>query len=150
MVPIYVEHWEDNLQNLPQFWTSFNIGGRMKLNHSFFRVSKSSKDQKKRSSPKLEEFLSTKSSEDQTKSSKIIQRSDADHSRIIGGYIPPGFGTPAYLPRKQISLPLTQSISKTPPLSLNLKSQGKNLCFQPNRIRATLKKNIAIKNPNSM
>ena len=63
-------------------------------------------NEKKRSSPKIEEFLSSKASEDQ-KNSKIIQRSDADHSQIIGGgvqmqtivklfggYIPPGFRHP--------------------------------------------------------
>ena len=40
---------------------------------------------KKRSSPKIEEYLSPTSSEDQKKNPKIIQRSDADHSQIIGG-----------------------------------------------------------------
>ena len=55
----------------------------MKLDHYFFYVSKSREDQK-RSSPRLEEFFSPKSSEDQKKSPKIIQRSNADHSQIIG------------------------------------------------------------------
>ena len=73
---------------------------------------------KKRSSSVIAEFLSPKASEDQ-KSPKIIQRSDADHSQIIGEdadanhsqiiggdavkllgeiYPPisPGFGTPDY------------------------------------------------------
>ena len=62
-----------------------------------FLYPKSSEDQKKRSSPKLEQFLSPKTSEDQ-KSPKINQRSDADHSQIIGRIyppIPPGFGAPA-------------------------------------------------------
>ena len=39
---------------------------------------------KKKSSPKIEEFLSPKARKDQ-KNSKIIQRSDADHNQIIGG-----------------------------------------------------------------
>ena len=87
----------------------------MKLDHAFFHVNqiwqtsnmllgKSSEDQKKiftenwkvfvpnlsekqkkkRSSPEIEESLSPKSREDQ-KGPNIIQRSDADHSSIIGG-----------------------------------------------------------------
>ena len=75
----------------------------MKLDHYFFHVGKSSEYQK-RSSPKIEEFLSPKSSEDQKKVfvknwrnlvpevkwwskkvQKIIQHSDADHSQMIGG-----------------------------------------------------------------
>ena len=60
-------------------------------------LSKSSKDQKKRSSPKVEEFLPPKSSEGQKKSPKIIQRLNADHSQItvgdavklLGGIYPP-------------------------------------------------------------
>ena len=49
----------------------------MNLNHNFFQVSKLSEDQKKRSSPKLEDFFFLNSSED--------QRSDAGQSQIIGG-----------------------------------------------------------------
>ena len=78
----------------------------MKLNRYCFHVSISSEDQKKkdftenlksfcpqnqvktekkrRSSPKIEEFLSPKASEDQ-KIPKINQRSDADQSQIIEG-----------------------------------------------------------------
>ena len=72
--------------NLPQLCRISDIGG-MNLNHNFFHVSKFSEDQKKRSSPKIEAFLSPKSRKDQNKGPNIIQRSDADvnHSQIIGG-----------------------------------------------------------------
>ena len=58
----------------------------MKLEHDFFHVSKLSENQKKekRSSPKIEKFLSVKSRKDQNKGPHIIQRSDADRSQIIG------------------------------------------------------------------
>ena len=63
---------------------------------------------KKRSFPKIEEFLSPKASEDQKKIQKSTSAFDADHSQIIGGMqsnywgdavkllgdiSPPGFGT---------------------------------------------------------
>ena len=69
----------------------------MNLDHNFFHVSKLSEDQKKRSSPKLEDFFSPNSSEDQKKrsspklkdffssNSSQDQRSDAGRSQIIGG-----------------------------------------------------------------
>ena len=77
----------DNLQFYPNF-DLFSTLKWMKLDRYFFHVSKSSEGKKRR-----------KSSEDQ-KSPKIIQRSDADHSQIIGGDISllsplPGFGIPA-------------------------------------------------------
>ena len=79
----------------------------MKLDPYFFHESKSSEDQKKRSSQQIEEFLFPKTYEDQnkkffsenwrvfvpeikwrpTKTAKIIQRSDADQSQIIGGLL---------------------------------------------------------------
>ena len=66
VVPIYVEHWGDNCDFF-QFCRIFNIGG-MKLDQKFFYVSKLSEDQKeKRSSSKVEEFLSPNLSEDQKK-----------------------------------------------------------------------------------
>ena len=76
----------DNLQFYPNFALFSTLGGD-EAQPLFFHVSKSSEDQtnKKKPSPKIEEFLSPKSSEDQTESPKIIQRSDADHSQIIGG-----------------------------------------------------------------
>ena len=77
-MPIYVEHWAGQFAILPQFCPIFNIGG-MKLDHYFFHVSKSSEDQKKRSSPKLEEFLSPKSSEIQKK----VQRSSSAQMQTI-------------------------------------------------------------------
>ena len=55
---------------------------------------------KKRSSPEFEEFLSPKSSEEvKTKrkrpKTKALQRSNPDHSQIIGGiYLPPGISRP--------------------------------------------------------
>ena len=52
----------------------------------FFYISKLSEDQKQRSSPKIEEFLTLKSSDGQ-KSPKTIHRSDADHSQIIGEWM---------------------------------------------------------------
>ena len=129
MVPIYVEYWGDNLQILPQFCTIFNIGGGIKLNHSFFHVSKSSEGQKKGLHQNLKNFCPR----NQVKTKQKVQRSSSAQMqtivKLLGDISPPGFGTLAYLPRKQISLPLTQSICKTPPLSLNPKPQGKNLCF---------------------
>ena len=49
----------------------------MNLDHDFFQVSKLRKDQKKRSSPKMEHFFSANSSGD--------LRSDAHQSQIVGG-----------------------------------------------------------------
>ena len=73
----------DNLQ----FYTNFSLFstlGVMKFDHDCFHVSKLSEDPpKKRSSPEIEEYLSPTSLEDQ--GPNIIQRSDADHSPIIGG-----------------------------------------------------------------
>ena len=63
--------------NFTPFCPSLNIGG-MKLDH-FFHASKSSEDQKKKSSPKLEEFLSPKLSEDQKK----VQRSSSSQMQTI-------------------------------------------------------------------
>ena len=59
----------DDLQFYPNFALFSRLGG-MKLDHYFFHVSKSSADQKKRSSRKIEEFLSPKSSKDQKKKFK--------------------------------------------------------------------------------
>ena len=82
----------------------------MNLDHDFFLVSKSSEDQKKRSSPKMDHVFSPNSSGDLRSGahqSQIIGRNaDEDHTQISGGdtvkllegYIPsspPGFGTPA-------------------------------------------------------
>ena len=66
-VPIFAEHWGgDNLQFYPNFALFSTLGG-MNLDHDFFQVSKLSEDQKKRSSQKLERFLSPNSGEDQKK-----------------------------------------------------------------------------------
>ena len=96
----------------------------MNLDHDFFQVSKLSEDQKmehffpqiqvktkkKRSSPKMEHFLSPNSGgdlrSDPHQSQIIGGDADEDHTQIIegdtvkllGGYTPnppPGFGTPA-------------------------------------------------------
>ena len=57
----------------------------MNLDHNFLQVSKLSEDQKKRSSPKMEDFFPPNSSEDQKPVPNTIQRSDADQNQIIGG-----------------------------------------------------------------
>ena len=105
-MPIFVEHWGNILQFYPNFALFSTLGG-MNLYHNFFQVRKFSEDQKKRSSPKLEEFFSPTSSEDQKTAPNVIQPSDADQSQIIGGGVkmytiiklfggcPSGFGTPA-------------------------------------------------------
>ena len=150
-VPIFVEHWGDNLQFYPNFALFSTLGG-MSLDQDFFQVSK--KKRKKRSSPKMEPFFpqiqmnskkkvlhqkwstffSPNSDENQKKKKVFIKKgtlffpefkgrpalrrtpesnywgdADIDHtqiiggiqsnywggySQIIGGYIPPGFGTP--------------------------------------------------------
>ena len=43
-VPIFVEHWGDNLQFYPNF-ALFTTLGRMKLDHDFVQVSKLREDQ---------------------------------------------------------------------------------------------------------
>ena len=89
----------------------------MKLDHYFFTWSKSSEDQKKKS-PKLSEdqtkglyqklksFCPRNLVQTKTKSPKIIQHPDADHSQIIGRDISsptPGFWHPK-LPIKIIKI----------------------------------------------
>ena len=107
-MPISVEHW---VAILPQFCPILNTGG-MKLEHYFFHASKSSEDRKKKSSPKIEEFLSPKSSDGQ----KHVQRpSSAQMQTIVKllgrmqsnyqvGYILPGFGTPVGVDRIKADL----------------------------------------------
>ena len=68
----------DNLQFYSNFALFSTLGG-MNLDHDFFQVSKLSVDQKKRSSPKLEEFFP------KFKWCRPISSdSDADQSQIIG------------------------------------------------------------------
>ena len=76
VVQIFVEHWGDNSQFFPNF-ALFPTLGEMNLDQDFFQVSKLSKDQKKRSSPEMENFFSPNSSTDLP--------SDAHQSQIIGG-----------------------------------------------------------------
>ena len=66
-VPIFIEHWEDNLQFYPNFALFSALGG-MNLDHDFVQVSKLSEDQKKRSLPKMKHFTPS-SGEDQKKRS---------------------------------------------------------------------------------
>ena len=73
-VPIFVEHWGDNLQFYPNFSIFSTLGG-MNLDHDFVQVSKL----------KNRRLFFPNSSEDQTAAPNIIQRSDADQSQIIGG-----------------------------------------------------------------
>ena len=53
----------------------------MKLDHHCFQVSKLREDQKKRSSPKIQEFFFPESRENQKK----VQGTDVDQCQIIGG-----------------------------------------------------------------
>ena len=108
VVPIYFEHWEDNLQFYPNFALLSTLQG-MKLNHYFFHEANQVNNRKKKDLHRKLSFC-LRSQVKTKKSPKIIQRSDADHSQIIvggdtvkllGEYIhpsPPGFGTPAYKP----------------------------------------------------
>ena len=110
---IYVEHWGEIICNFTPILPHFQHWGD-EARQLFFSRKQIKQKPKKRSSPKIEQFLFPKSSEDQTKSPKNIKRYDADHSQIIGrdadadhsqiiggdavkllgGYIPPsGFGT---------------------------------------------------------
>ena len=78
----------------------------MNLDQDFFQVSKLSEDQKKRSLLEMEHFfspnLSTNLRSDAHQSQIIGGDADKDHTQIVGGYtvkllggyIPPGFGTP--------------------------------------------------------
>ena len=87
----------------------------MKHDHYCFHVSKSSEDQKKglhgkfeeflspklsedqkkkTFSPKIEEFLSPKASKDQTKVQRSSNAQMQTIVKLLGEYIPPGFGTP--------------------------------------------------------
>ena len=69
----------DNLQFCP----IFNFGG-MKLDHDFFHVSKLSEDQKKVFTGNWRVFVPEITWRSKN-GPNIIQRSDADHSPIIGG-----------------------------------------------------------------
>ena len=83
-VPIFVEHWGDNLQ----FYPIFSIGG-MSLDHDFVQVSKLREDQKKKLftkngtlfSPNLNGDLCS----DADHSQNIGRDADVDHTQIIGG-----------------------------------------------------------------
>ena len=55
-VPIFVEHWRDNLLFYPNFALFLTLEG-MNLHHDFVQVSKLSEDHKKRPSPKMEHFF---------------------------------------------------------------------------------------------
>ena len=94
----------DNLQFYPNFAQFSTLGG-IKLDYGFFHVSNSSEDQKKKTGlpQNLKSFCPRNKVKTKNKRPKIIQRSDVDHSQIIGdmqsnyweGYItPPGVGTP--------------------------------------------------------
>ena len=63
---MFVKHWGGHFAILPQFYPIFNIG-RMNLDHDLFQVSKLSEDQKKSSSPNIEELFSRNLSKDQKK-----------------------------------------------------------------------------------
>ena len=109
-VPIFVEHWGDNLQFYPNFALFSTLGG-MNLDHDFVQVSKLSKNQKKTKFFTTNETLFSPNSSGQLRSnahqSQIIGgNADVDHSetirghtaKLLGGYIPlspPGFGIPA-------------------------------------------------------
>ena len=93
--------------NFPHFLPYFQHWG-IEFDHDFFYVSKLSEDQKKSLHQKLKSFC-PRNHVKTKKGPNIIQRSDADHSHIIGGMQsnycgecipppPPGFGTPAYRP----------------------------------------------------
>ena len=98
MVPIYVEHWGDNLQFYPNFALISTSG--LRLDHYCFDLktkkrsspkietflsAKSSDDQKKRSSPKIEEYLSPTSSEDQKKIQRSFSAQMQTTVKLLGG-----------------------------------------------------------------
>ena len=68
-VPIFVEHWGGIICYFVPILTDFQQWGGMNLDHDNFQVSKLSEDQKKSSSPNIEELFSRNLSEDQNKKS---------------------------------------------------------------------------------
>ena len=88
----------------------------MNLDHNFIQVSKLSEDQKKRSSPNLNNFFPRiqvkTSAQIQTRVKLLGGDADVDHTQIIGGdtvkslggICPPGFGTLVSNQISQISL----------------------------------------------
>ena len=46
-VPIFAEHWGNNLQFYPNFAIFSTLGGGMNFDHGFVQVNKLSEDQKK-------------------------------------------------------------------------------------------------------
>ena len=79
---IFVEHWGDNLQFFPNF-ALFSTLGEMNLDHGFFQVCKVSEDQKKRSSPKLEDFFPRTQLENCAQMQIIRGDAYEDHTQII-------------------------------------------------------------------
>ena len=74
-VPIFVEHWGNNLQFYPNFALFSTLGG-MNLVHDFVQVSRLSEDQKKGLHQKRNSF---------SLNSREHLRPDAHQSQIIGG-----------------------------------------------------------------
>ena len=88
----------------------------MNLDHDFVQVSKLSEDQKKvftkngtlfflkiqvktkkkRSLPKMEHIFLPNSSEHLRSDAHQSQTIGGDTAKLLGGYIPPGFGTPVH------------------------------------------------------
>ena len=109
VVPIFVEHWGDNLQFYPNFALFSTLGG-INLDHDFVQVWKFSEDQKKkRSSSKIEQFfpqiqVKTKKKRSSTKIPHFfpqfslrctpIQIIGGNTAKSLGGYIPPLFQNP--------------------------------------------------------
>ena len=104
VVPIYVEHWGGIICNFTPILPYFQHWGDEARQLFFFHVNQEKTKKKvftenwsvfvpenewrpkqKKASPKIEKFLSPKSSKHHKKTPKIIQRSDIDHSQIIGG-----------------------------------------------------------------
>ena len=107
MVPIFVEHWGDNLQFHPNFALFSTLGGGMNLDHDFVQVCKFSEDQKKK---QMEHFFPQIQVKTKKKrfSSKIehffpkftlrctlpIQTIGGIQPNYWGDISPPCFGTP--------------------------------------------------------
>ena len=71
----------------------------MNLDHDFFQVSKSSEDQKKRSSPKMEHFfprIQMETCAQMHTGVKFLEGMQRKTTlKLLGEIYPPGFGTPA-------------------------------------------------------
>ena len=90
MVPIYVEHWGDNLQFYPNF-VLFPTPREIKFDNDFFHVSNLSENQKKGFHQKSKRFCSQNQVKAKKKKVQKSFRAEMQTGRIDP---PPGFRHP--------------------------------------------------------